>query len=203
MNKIIGPAPLYTFLRFCNSSELDKIILDCGAGGKNPPLAMFYEHGYKTAGIDISDEQLYDAHKFCENNNMELNIVKGDMRQIPFEDETVSFIYSINSVFHLNKKDTKKAVNEIQRVLKKDGLCYLNFLSVDDCGYGEGTPVENGEFMQLEDNGTVIHSYYGDDEPDIYFQNMEVIRKEKRVIRQIIDEERYTFAYLDYIARKI
>ncbi|MGC1120504.1 MAG: hypothetical protein WBA22_05365 [Candidatus Methanofastidiosia archaeon] len=50
--------PLYAFLRECNASSLEKEVLDCGAGGERPPLALFYEYGYKTLGIDTSDEQI-------------------------------------------------------------------------------------------------------------------------------------------------
>ena len=74
LSTLIAPAPLYTFLSYCNESHLDKEILDCGAGGPFPPLALFYENGYKTLGIDQTDSQLRKARKFCIKHGMELNI---------------------------------------------------------------------------------------------------------------------------------
>jgi hypothetical protein len=33
MRDVIWATPLYKFLRECNSSPLEKVVLDCGAGG--------------------------------------------------------------------------------------------------------------------------------------------------------------------------
>ena len=57
--------PLYKFLRRCNTTSLQKEILDCGAGGKDPPLALFYQYGYQTYGIEIAEEALSEADRFC------------------------------------------------------------------------------------------------------------------------------------------
>lgn len=202
MKKVLGPGSLYTFLWYCNRAGMEREILDCGAGGSNPPLSIFYEHGYKTFGIEISNDQLLKAQEFCRENAMDLNIMKGDMRKLHFNDEFISFIYTYNSIFHLTKNDTLKAIGEIERVLRKGGLCFINFLSVDDCGFGEGLEVGKGEFEQSEYGENVIHSYYKDDEPDIYFENMTIIRKEKKVIKQNIDGNNYTLAYIEYILKK-
>jgi ubiquinone/menaquinone biosynthesis C-methylase UbiE len=180
--------PLYAFLSECNELPLEKEILDCGAGGDRPPLSLFYEYGYRTFGIDISGEQVELAQKFCKENNMELSILKGDVREIPFKDDSISFVYSINTLCHLSKKDTAVAVKEIERVLKPNGLCCINFVSIHDCMFGIGQEVDKGEFIQEEDwyAGIVkeghICSYYEDDEPDKYFDHFEIIRKEKRII---------------------
>ena len=55
--KAIYPAELYQLLRFTQSLE-EKTVLDCGAGGQNPPLGLFHEYGFKTIGIDISLSQI-------------------------------------------------------------------------------------------------------------------------------------------------
>ena len=42
---------LYKFLEYCNKSNMEKKILDCGAGGNMPPLGLFYSEGYETYGF--------------------------------------------------------------------------------------------------------------------------------------------------------
>jgi ubiquinone/menaquinone biosynthesis C-methylase UbiE len=93
MQEFITRPSLYNFLRYTNSYPLEKNILDCGAGGDTPPLYLFHLHGYATFGIDISDNQLDLAHKFCQKMNVDLNIQKGDMRNLKLENESFSFIY--------------------------------------------------------------------------------------------------------------
>lgn len=202
MNGLVRAVPIYTFLRYCNSSDLPKKILDCGAGGNCPPLSLFYENGFDTYGIEVSDREIESANMYSKENEMDLNIAKGDMRKLPFKEEAFSFVYSFNSIFHMNKTDTLKSMDEMKRVLKKEGLCFVNFLSVDDCGYGQGEAIGDGEFLQDEDNGKVIHSYYRYDEPDRYFSGFTILRKEKRTIELNQDGNQYVLSYIDYIAKK-
>lgn len=198
---------LYGFLKVCNASPLEKEVLDCGAGGRRPPLALFYEYGYKTYGIDISDSSLTAAQKFCQEYKMKLNIIKGDIRDIPFEDESLSFVYSINTIEHHSKIDIAIAMKEIERVLKPTGMCYVNFGSVDRPMPDIGREVRKGEWVKVRANGTEsFHSYYEDQEPDSYFDSFEIIQKEKRIIDIPIDKIRgvfnWQYADIGYIARK-
>lgn len=119
---------LYKFLYYCNESKLDKLVVDCGAGGNMPPLGLFYTEGYQTIGIEMDEEQLKKAKTFEEEHGMELNIRKGDMR----------------------KEEIRDTIEEIKRVLKKGGLCYVNLLSCEDFRYGQGTQVGEDEFLQEE-----------------------------------------------------
>jgi len=74
--------PLLGFLEECNKISLDKTILDCGAGGRRPPLAIFHKAGYKTFGIDILDSQIALATEYAKEHHMVFNIIKGDMRKL-------------------------------------------------------------------------------------------------------------------------
>ncbi len=179
MIKKFYPPSLYNFLRYAVSNPLESKILDCGAGGPDPKLALFSENGFETYGIDISDDQIYESIKFCEKQGIDLNIIKGDMKKIPFDSEFFGFVFSYNSIFHLSKKDSGVAIDEIFRVLKKGGLCYLNFLSIDDRWFEEGEELNSGEIIRKEGEDVFLHSYYEDDEPDNYFDDFEIIYKEK------------------------
>ena len=182
MIKKFYPSSLYNFLRFIQINPVNKKILDCGAGGGDPKLAFFHENGFETYGIDISDEQINDAQKFCEKISINLRIVKGDMRNIPFDSNFFGYVFSYLSMVHLSKKDTAIAINEMHRVLMKGGLCYLNFLSKNDVNFDKKRESNPGEIISFHENQEYIHSYYEDDEPDDYFKNFEIIYKEKRHI---------------------
>ncbi len=128
-------APLYTFLSFIQSRRdelaLGNKILDCGAGGVLPPLAVFHQHGFETWGIDVSDTQLQRAQDFCAEHDLPIQLQKGDMRQLPFEDAAFDFVYEHYSMCHLSKQETAVAVGEMQRVLKPGGLCFLGVISLE------------------------------------------------------------------------
>ena len=202
MHNLISAYPLYNFLKYCDNSALEKIVLDCGAGGFNPPLSLFYEFGYETHGIEISEEQLEKANQFCKVQRMALNIIKGDMTNIPFENEFFSFLFSYNTSVHMKKKDFGLAFIEFLRVLKHHGVCYVNFLSEECSSYGKGTQISEGEFIQIEDDKEVLYCHYKDKEPEKYFDGYDIIYKEKRIIQRKIENEILTSGYLDYILMK-
>ena len=203
MKFIFRQTQLYKFLNYCNEIDLDKSVLDCGAGGNCPPLALFSEFGYKTYGIELNDSQIEEAKKFSKEHNIELNISKGDMRKLPFEDESISCIYSYNTIFHMKKVDITKAVNEIKRVLKPGGICFINFLSINDSDYGQGEKIGEGEFVQTERCEKVIHTYYDFEEAEKHFKGMDILFKENRSLETLYEGEKIKQGYIDYIAQKI
>lgn len=112
MKPVFRQNQLYTFLLYCNDVELDRKVLDCGAGGNLSPLAIFSEYGYKTHGIDISKDQIELANIFEVEHNLKLGIKEGDMKSLTFEDDSISFIYSYNSIFHMSKEEIGIVVKE-------------------------------------------------------------------------------------------
>lgn len=202
MKIVFRQTQLYKFLNYCNEVNLEKIVLDCGAGGNCPPLALFLECGYKTYGIEISNSQIERANTFSKEHNVELNISKGDMRELAFEDNSISYIYSYNTIFHMKKRDISKAIKEIKRVLKPGGICFVNFLSVNDCNYGQGEKVGEGEFLQSEGDEKIIHTYYDIEEAETHFKDMRILFKENRILERIYEGEKIKQGYIDYIVQK-
>ncbi len=203
MKQVFRQIPLYRFLSICNSECSDKKILDCGAGGNQPPLSLFKEYGYDTYGIENNDKQIDAAYEFSKLRDQELNIIKGNMKKLPYSDQEFDAVYSYNSIFHMKKEDIEESIIEIKRVLKTNGLLFLNFLSVDDFMCGIGIELGNMEFEQEEDNDKVIHVFHEDIEADRYFKDMKLIIKEKRILERMFEGEFIRQVYIDYIVKKI
>ncbi|SHJ44017.1 Methyltransferase domain-containing protein [Clostridium cavendishii DSM 21758] len=202
MNFIFRQPQLYRYLNLCNESNLEKSVLDCGAGGNYPPLALFSSLGYKTYGLELSDEQIEAAKRFEDEHNINLNILKGDIRNLPFEDEAFSYVYSYNTIFHMKKIDIEKSINEIKRVLKPGGICLINFLSINDEDYGSGIEQGRGEFLQVERGEEVIHTYYDICEAEKHFKDMKILFKENRILERIYEGKMIKQGYIDYIIQK-
>jgi len=196
----IFPAPLYNFLEYTRDAQVEQTILDCGAGGNFPKLALFAIHGFETYGIEISEESIKNAEDFAKKSDFSLNITKGDMRKLPYENEAFGFVYTYNTIFHMNKEEITKALNEMFRVLKKQGLIYVNLLSIDDSRYGIGKEVSPGTFMEEENGEKFSHTYFEYKEGDRYFKDYKIIYKQIR--REYISEWDSTRGMIDYIIRK-
>ncbi|ADO57738.1 class I SAM-dependent methyltransferase [Paenibacillus sp. FSL M8-0228] len=200
--ELFRQVPLYRFLALCNESGMERTVLDCGAGGDSPPLSLFVHYGYKTIGIEMNVEQFQKANRFAEMRGQNLNIQHGDMRSLSFSDESISFVYSYNSVFHMRKEDVKQSINEMKRVLKPNGVLFVNFLTVKDFRVGEGVDLGDNQYEQIEDNEPVIHSYYDYNEADAMFDDMKLIYKEDRVLERIYEGKKIRQGFIDYILKK-
>ncbi|AKG34053.1 SAM-dependent methyltransferase [Paenibacillus durus ATCC 35681] len=202
MKEVFKQVPLYRFLYFCNEVNLDRVVLDCGAGGETPPLSLFSEFGYSTFGIEYDIKQMKLAGEYAKAKNQELNITQGDMRKLPFGDKTMSFVYSYNSVFHMTKAEVELSIAEMKRVLKPGGLLFVNFLTTHDFRCGQGVKVGDNQYEQFDDDLPVIHSYYKEGEPDPLFSEMDTLYKEDRVLERIYNGEKIRQGFVDYILQK-
>ena len=190
--------PVYGFLSVIIASRTEGEtlpygkILDCGAGGPVPPLALFHAHGFEAWGIDASAAQLERAKQFCAERGMEIQLRQGDMRDIPFADDTFDYVYEHYSMCHLSKRDTALAVSEMYRVLKPGGLCFLGVISNDTWPLSFlGEEREPGEYWGEEGGEEeTLHSIFSDQEADELVSGWEVVSQEKRVryLRETAEE---------------
>ena len=201
MKFITRATSLYGFLYYCNQSNLEKNILDCGAGSNMPPLAIFYQNGYKTTGIDNIERKIELSKIFENKYDMKLNIEFGDMRSLYFENQSFSFTYAYNSVFRMTKEDAKLAAEELIRVTKINGLIYINFLSVDDDQYGKGENIGNHQFVNKGYSSSNIHSFYFDNEADNIFKECTIVYKEKKIIQRFHKGEIIQQSFIEYIVK--
>ncbi len=206
MEFVSRATPLYEFLRYCNNTSMERRVLDCGAGGREPPLYLFYQYGYKTFGIDISKNAIKNAEDFCKKNNLnvDLNIKLGDMRKMEFDEGSFPFIYSYNTIMHLSKKDIQKAMKEMERVLEINGLIYVNFGSEDSEIGDRGEKIGEGEYaLPIGGNETALHSFHTDDEADVYFGNFELLHKDKSMLYRYKNEKiSFILGEINYIGKK-
>lgn len=77
MLEIFKQIPLYRFLMYCNETNMEKIVLDCGAGGDSPPLTLFREYGYMTNGIEMDLAQIEKANNYARKSGHQLKIQQG------------------------------------------------------------------------------------------------------------------------------
>ena len=168
-----------------------------------PSIKSVAQYGYKTIGIETNAEQFQKANRFAEMRGQNLNIQHGDMRSLSFGDESISFVYSYNSLFHMRKEEVRQSILEMKRVLKPNGLLFVNFLTVKDFRVGEGVDLGDNQYEQMEDHEPVIHSYYDYNEADGMFDDMNLIYKEDyRVLERIYEGQKIRQGFIDYILKK-
>ena len=96
-------------------------ILDlcCGYGRHSLELSR---RGYPVSGLDLSELFLRMAREEAGAEGLKINLVRADMRQIPFKEnfDAVINIYTSFGYFE-EEEENQRVLNEIVRVLRKGG----------------------------------------------------------------------------------
>lgn len=120
------------------SKSKDIPIIDLGCGFGNDTLYL-KERGYDVISCDFSEEALKALGNFMDN----LNVKCFDLQDgLPFENDSARVIISDLSLHYFSWNDTKKILNEIKRVLMKDGMLLCRVNSSNDINYGAGQGIE-------------------------------------------------------------
>lgn len=114
------PNKIYNFLL---PKVQNKIVLDLGCGtGKF--MQKFYKETTKYYGLDLSNEQLNIAKEKVKDSNVEFICCSAE--NIPLPDNSVDIIIStwvLGTILEIDRRN--KVLEEMKRVLKKDGNIYL------------------------------------------------------------------------------
>ncbi|MGE7884109.1 class I SAM-dependent methyltransferase [Bacillus sp. NPDC094077] len=103
--------------------EKEAQVLDVGCGDGYGTYKLS-RAGYKAVGVDISEVMIQKGKDRGEGPN--LSFVKGDLSSLPFENEQFEAVMAINSLEWT--ESPLQALNEMKRVLKKDGYACIAIL---------------------------------------------------------------------------
>lgn len=101
----------------------NKIVLDLGCGtGKF--MQKFYKDTIKYYGLDLSEKQLEIAKNKVKGENVDFICCSAE--NIPLPDNSIDVIIStwvLGTILEIDRRN--KAIEEMERVLKKDGVIFL------------------------------------------------------------------------------
>ncbi len=202
MNRGEYTTEIYDLLYFCEQYSVGKKVLDCGAGGSYPKLAFFAKKGYELHGIDSDKESILQAEEFARNQQIQIDITEADFREIPYPDASFDVVFSYNSIFHMRKVEIRKAVKEIIRVLKPDGIGFINFIGSEDEIHKTDKEDGPGEFISSGDDYEVIHTSVSEEECESMLQGVKILEKQRKFINRLNTDYPDTYGFLDYFFQK-
>ncbi|ABS41968.1 SAM-dependent methyltransferase [Clostridium botulinum] len=192
--------PDENIIRFLNKSydksNRDKIkVLDLGCGSGRNSIAIASE-GFKTYSIDYNKECIDITKEKATNLDLNLELSQNEGNEIPFDDNSFDCVIAWGSLFYNDSNGRIELLNEINRVLKKEGTFLANWRTTEDYFYKKGKEIEKNTFFLdesckkfgLQDivyyfaeqndlkklyNKTGFH-IYNFDKKDFYTSNLEV-----------------------------
>ncbi|HOS44313.1 MAG TPA: methyltransferase domain-containing protein [Armatimonadota bacterium] len=103
--------------------------LGCGQGRHAIPLAR---RGFRVIGLDVQANLLDVAARRARDSGVDLPLVRGDMRRLPFADGTVDAVLCLFSAFgYFADEENARVLAEVARVLKVGGWFVLDVANRD------------------------------------------------------------------------
>ncbi len=143
----------------CTSDFLDKLPansngLEVGCGnGKN----MIYRKDLNLKGIDICDNFV----KICKEQN--LDVIQGDMTNLPYENNSFDFVFCIAALHHLNTIELRiKAINEMFRVCKQGGKVFVYVWALEQPADSKRKFTKSDEMVSWKstEDDNIYYRYY-------------------------------------------
>lgn len=134
MVKIIS-SKHYSNIRI-KSSNKNKILEIGSFSGNN--LRYFIENGFKSYGIEINQKLVDLGISNLKRLKIKPPIIKiGTNTKIPFKNKFFDTLVSVNTIHYNSGAQVDKALQEYKRVLKNDGVLYLETLGKNHFAFGK------------------------------------------------------------------
>ena len=106
-------------------------ILDlcCGQGRHSVRLA---QRGYRVLGLDYSETLLAEARRMASETEVELELVRGDMREIPWRDQFDAVINLFTAFgYFAEESENQRVLDGVYRALKPGGKFLIDIAHRD------------------------------------------------------------------------
>jgi SAM-dependent methyltransferase len=143
---ILGP--------LCKGRLLDA---GCGSGKYSIPLQM---RGFDVIGVDVSQGALELAAKGSECRKQDIKFLAADICHLPFPAGSFDVIWCYGVLQHLMSAEREFAISEFRRLLRRDGILFLEVFGEEDMRYG-GNEVEHNTFKRKKG---IIYHYFNKNE---------------------------------------
>ena len=147
--------------------------LGCGYGRFTIPLA---KKGYEIEGIDITPTLISKAKKDSEKKNLRIRFKLGDMRKLPYSDNTFDAIICMWCAFcELYKEKYQiQALKEMLRVLRRGGFAFI------EMRYSKGNPKsisQNKEIKKITNKRVMFGEILGIETMPQYLHNKSTLKR--------------------------
>jgi ubiquinone/menaquinone biosynthesis C-methylase UbiE len=127
-------------------------ILDISTGTGN----SLYRHGWMDldadyTGLDLSLTMLTQCQRFMADHEVAVDLIIGDATNLPFTDSYFDVVLNYGAINGFS--DIEKALKEMARVVKKNGLV----LFLDEQLYSKATKIEELYFKRVLSSHNMIH----------------------------------------------
>lgn len=141
-----------------------KDFLDHGCGlGRH--AILFGKNSFSVSCFDISEKAIAETEEWAKSEGLVFNYRVGDALRLPYKDASFDAILSYHVINHTDTAGMRKVADELFRVLRPGGECYLTLGSKNTWGWRETDwPLidENTKLRQEDGPENNVPHFYAD-----------------------------------------
>lgn len=120
--------------------------LGCGLGRHTVYLA---QQGFDVCASDISPESLAQTARWLQSEGLRAEVVSSDITRIPYPDACFDAVLAFNVVYHATSEGVAQCLQEVHRVLRSGGLCFVTFNSTLSDDWGKGRKLDDYTYVKV------------------------------------------------------
>ncbi|RMH58143.1 MAG: class I SAM-dependent methyltransferase [Candidatus Hydrogenedentota bacterium] len=149
-------------------------VLEVGCGAGNNLFAIRWLFNAEVYGIDFSEEAVRVAkNRFQEKGYEGFVLSIADACSLPFRNEFFDAVIDRSALQHNLRDDIRRAVLEIFRVLRNNGVFYSMVTTTGDPAFGRGRKIGERTFFD-DSEGVGTRYFFSEDDVSSLFQPFEI-----------------------------
>lgn len=184
-------------------SEVNVLEVGFGAGNN---LWMCAREGAQVFGIDAAPSGVAFANERFSSEGLPGDLRVGDFTELPFDDDFFDIVLNRQALTQVSHTNSKKAVSEIFRCMKKQGVFWSNMFSDKTfrngrcVGDGLWTDIDQGELVNV--GQTAFHTRQ--DILDMYADSWEMLEiKHMSLVDQTMEDDALPYCEWYVTSRKL
>jgi len=122
-----------------------KKVLDLGCGSGRHTVYIV-KYGFEVYGIDIAPKGIKMTKEWLRKKKLKANLTIGSIyKRLPYKDNFFDAVISTQTIHHERIQNIRKAIKEIERILKPKGLIFIT--------------VRKRKFKKFRPKSTIIEKY--------------------------------------------
>ena len=151
----------YLLNRWKSQDKVKFLDLGCGIGRHS---ILFGKNDFQVFCFDLSEDGVNKTKEWGNSLGLNFDCQIGDMLNLPYDNESMDCILCYNVISHSDTEGVKRIINEIKRVLRTNGECYLTLCSKETWGFKQDWPMidDNTKLRMEEGPEYEVPHFYAD-----------------------------------------